>query len=194
MIPLPSEVCFTLVASSESFRSVAYLDGHDEKAVWTLGYGTVYRPDGTKVKEGDTVTEPVARVWKMQTLIKIMQESLNKPLESIVDLEQHQVDSLCSLIYNIGQGAWSTSSLLKMLKARQVKRASHQFLLWDKDHGKVVAGLTRRRRTEQLIYEGKHPWHAWNQGWLYIKRKIPPGNPFSEPPKIEPPAKEIGPT
>lgn len=180
VIPPPSMVCVTLVSDIEAFKPVSYLDGKGPNAEWTLGYGTVFRPDGTKVKQGDTVTEPEAKQWLLISLVKIMQESLNKPLESITSLEQHQVDSLCSLIYNIGKGAFSRSTMLRLLKAKNFKLAQDQFLPWNKDHGKVVAGLTRRRITEREIFKGQPPWFAWEEGWRYIKWPVPHGNPFKK--------------
>lgn len=40
--------------SFEELRTKAYLDSENK---WTIGYGTRFYPDGTEVKEGDTVTK-----------------------------------------------------------------------------------------------------------------------------------------
>lgn len=178
MIPPPSDVCVTLVADAESYKPVAYRDGKHPNAEWTLGYGTVYRPDGSKVKPGDTTTEPEARQWLLVTLTRIMQESLNKPLANITDLTQYQVDSLCSLVYNIGEGAFARSYTFRLLQNKKFDAVADRFVHWNKDHGVVVAGLTRRRITEREIFKGQPPWLAWEAGWRYIQRQVPPNNPF----------------
>ncbi len=52
-----------------------------------------------------------------------------------VPLTQNQFDALVSLIYNIGEGNFASSTLLKMLNAGNYRGAADQFLVWDKSKG-----------------------------------------------------------
>ena len=47
--------------------------------VWTVGYGTTVYPDGTKVKEGDTITQEKAEALLLDYVI-------NKIMPNIRDL------------------------------------------------------------------------------------------------------------
>lgn len=65
---------------------------------------------------------------------------------------QNQFDAMCSLIYNIGQGNFAKSSVLRLHKAEDYEGAAKSFGLWNKGGGKVLAGLTTRRAAEAQLY------------------------------------------
>lgn len=56
-----------------------------------------------------------------------------------------------SLAYNIGAGAYCGSSVDRRFDAHQWAAACDAFLMWDKVHGKPVAGLANRRRAERAL-------------------------------------------
>lgn len=68
---------------------------------------------------------------------------------------QAQYDAMVSLAYNIGTGALKTSTLLRLHKDGDFAGAAAQFLRWDRQSGKTLAGLTKRREAEKRFYEGK---------------------------------------
>jgi len=67
---------------------------------------------------------------------------------------QGQFDAMTSLAYNIGEGAFSKSTLLKRHLAHDYDGAAAQFAVWNKQAGKVLNGLVRRRTAEARIYRG----------------------------------------
>ena len=69
-----------------------------------------------------------------------------------VDLNQSQFDSLVSLSFNIGLGAFKSSTLLRVLNAGQYIEAASQFLRWNKGGGRVLPGLVRRREAESQLF------------------------------------------
>lgn len=69
-----------------------------------------------------------------------------------LELTENQFAAIASLIYNIGMGAFSQSTMLKVLKDGDIVMAAEQFLRWDKAHGEIVAGLTRRREAEKTLF------------------------------------------
>jgi len=71
-----------------------------------------------------------------------------------VPLTAHQYDALVSFCYNCGEGNLAKSTLLKKVNAGDHKGAAAEFHKWNKANGKVLAGLTRRRASESLLYQG----------------------------------------
>jgi lysozyme len=71
-----------------------------------------------------------------------------------VPLTAHQYDALVSFCYNCGEGNLAKSTLLKCVNRGDHKQAAEEFKKWNKGGGKVLAGLTRRRASESLLYQG----------------------------------------
>jgi len=135
-----------LICGFEGLELKAYDDG---VGVWTIGYGTTI-VNGIKVKKGDTCTIEQAKSYMAQDL---------KKFESAVDtsvkvtITQNQFDALVSLAYNIGTGAFKSSTLLKKLNAKDFKGAAAQFDRWNRAGGKVMQGLVNRRAKERKLFE-----------------------------------------
>ena len=146
-----SKLGLNLIQEYESFRNEAYLD---IKGVPTIGFGTTYYPDGSKVKMGDICTRTQATVWFVHD---------TKNLDSFLDrnvkhakLTQNQFDALASFIYNIGRTAFIGSTMYKLIKLGKMQEAAEQFLAWNKitkNGVKVVSsGLTNRRKKERALF------------------------------------------
>ena len=82
------------------------------------------------------------------------EKNLNKVVK--VQLNQNQVDALLSLMFNIGCGAFNSSSCLKRLNEKDFERAANNLCLWNKArvNGKlqVVSGLNNRRLDERELF------------------------------------------
>ncbi len=132
----------------EGFRSKPYLD---TGGVWTIGIGTIVYPNGTKVSGTD---RPISRDRALE-LLEIDLIAREKKVKSLlkVDLNQNQYDAIISFAYNVGTHALSTSTLLKRLNVNPCDPdIAYQFSRWNKDNGKVIAGLVRRREAESKMY------------------------------------------
>jgi lysozyme len=70
-----------------------------------------------------------------------------------VPLEPWQYDALVSFAYNCGEGNLGKSTLLKKVNANDFAGAAKEFAKWNKGGGKVLAGLTRRRASEALLFQ-----------------------------------------
>ena len=64
----------------------------------------------------------------------------------------HQFDAMVSLAYNIGPTAFRGSSVLRRHNGRDFAGAAAAFHMWNKQKGKVLAGLVRRRNAEARLY------------------------------------------
>ena len=138
----PSQACIEFIKEWEKLRLVAYLDGG---GVWTIGYGhTDY------VEPGDTCTEQEAEEFLRQDV----QEAAGA-IDDFVDVEltQPMYDALVSWAYNCGREAVKNSTLVRLLNAGHSKEVvAAQLPRWNKDNGKVVPGLTRRREAERVLF------------------------------------------
>jgi lysozyme len=70
-----------------------------------------------------------------------------------VPLAYHEFDALVSFVYNVGEGNFKKSTLLKKVNAGDFEGAAREFKRWNKANGKVLAGLTRRRESESLMFQ-----------------------------------------
>ncbi len=135
-----SENCVNLVASFEGFRGEAY---KCPAGVWTIGYGHT-----EEVKPGDKITEQLAK----SLLRSELQEFAVKVEKLLKKATQNQFDALVSFAYNVGVGAFASSTLLKKHNTGDYLAAQEQFLKWNRAAGKELAGLTRRRQHEAALY------------------------------------------
>lgn len=130
-----------LIKQFEGLRLEAYLCS---AGVPTIGYGST-----RGVQLGQTITETEA-TDRLRVDVHSAEECVNDHVE--VSLTQNQFDSLCSFVYNLGCGAFRSSTLLKLLNAGQYEAASQQFGKWVKASGKTVQGLVYRRNVEREFF------------------------------------------
>ena len=137
-----------LIKEFESFRAAPYLCA---AGVPTIGWGTTRYPDGKAVKLSDPkITEAIGDMY-LHHDITTFEKAVNKVLT--IPVQQSQFDACVSLCYNIGQGNFTSSTLVKMLNAGTAPDlVAPQFLRWDKAKGKSLAGLTRRRKAEMALF------------------------------------------
>lgn len=112
--------------------------------VWTIGYGHT-----KDVKLGMKITSSQATELLKDDL-KTYESYVNKYVK--VKLNQNQFDALVSFTFNCGGGALKSSTLLKKLNKGDYTGAANELLRWNKANGKVLAGLTRRRKAEKALF------------------------------------------
>lgn len=146
-----SDKGIALLKEFEGMRLSAYPDPATGGEPITIGFGSTLLADGSKVKMGMKITEAEAEELLRATLGKYEQaveKSVTRPLK------QHQFDACVSLTYNIGEGNWRKSSVLRHINAGNFTNAADAFLMWNKAAGKVLPGLVRRRKAERNMFLG----------------------------------------
>ncbi|HCI6538319.1 TPA: lysozyme [Klebsiella variicola subsp. variicola] len=138
-----------LIKRFEGCRLTAYPDPGTGGDPWTIGYGWAGKVDGKPIKPGMKIDDATADRL-LRTGVVSFDQSVSKMLK--VSVTQNQYDALVSLAYNIGTRALSTSTLMKKLNAGDVKGAADAFLSWNRSGGKVMAGLTNRRKAEREVF------------------------------------------
>jgi lysozyme len=132
-----------LITQSEGLRLGAY---QDAAGIWTIGYGHV------PAFEGETVT-PAQAEELLRADLEWAQDAVVSTADGATD---NQFAAMTSLCFNIGAGAFRSSSVLRLHLAGDFAGAGLAFLLWDKVHadGGLVEspGLFRRRQAERALY------------------------------------------
>ena len=143
-----SNLGLELIKKYEGFKAKAYLCPAN---VPTIGYGSTYYENGTKVK----LTDPLITKERATELLEALLVSYERSVDSycVDTINQNQFDALCSFAYNCGVGNLKSSTLLKKVnKNPNDPIIKDEFIKWNKGGGKVLTGLTKRRIEEAQLY------------------------------------------
>jgi len=123
----------------------------DTGGIWTIGYGnTINKDTGQAIKPGDKIDLATAERWLKMDVAE-REKRINKLIK--VPVTENQMAAITSLVYNIGTGAFGSSTLLRLLNQGSDKKlVADQFLRWNKVQGKEVKGLTDRRKLERELF------------------------------------------
>lgn len=137
-----------LITEFEGFYPKPYLCPAN---VPTIGFGTTRYPNGDKIKLTDSeITRAQALEYLAHDLIQF-----EKSVDALcVDtINQFQFDALVSFVYNLGATNLKNSTLLKKVNANpNDPTIALEFVKWNRANGKILNGLTRRRRVEAQLY------------------------------------------
>lgn len=135
-----------LLKKLEGFRPFPY---RDQAGYSTIGYGTriAQNKDGTFTIP--SVTEESATQLLLEKATPVI-AGINHVV--IVSLNQNQFDALVCFAYNVGENAFNTSTLLRLLNLGDYIGAANQFDRWVFDGGKESEGLKNRRAAEKQLF------------------------------------------
>lgn len=135
-----SDAGLSLIIEREGSRNKAYLDS---VGVWTIGVGHT----GPEVHAGlvwtdEQITEALRRD------IERFEMAVNDAV--LVELDQYQFDALVSFAFNVGAGAFRSSTLVRLLNAgRSVEEVAKQFDRWN-----IPPEIISRRNGEREQFKG----------------------------------------
>jgi lysozyme len=117
----------------------------------TIGYGTIQYENGKKVTMKDPAITEERATELLEHEVNLKAQAVEKLVK--VPLNDNEFAALVAFSYNVGSGALSTSTLLKLLNSNADRTAvADQLLRWNKAGGKELAGLTRRRQAERSLF------------------------------------------
>jgi len=123
----------------------AYPDpGSTDGRPWTIGWGST----GSDVKPGTVWTQAQCDARFKQDMQRYA-DAVSKAIGS-AKTTQNQFDALVSFHYNTG--AIASATLTRKHIAGDYAGAQAEFARWNKNAGKVMRGLTRRRAAEAALY------------------------------------------
>lgn len=136
------------ITSHEGLRLEAYDDAQPNKKITsasqvkgtlTIGYGHT-----RTARVGMKISEEQAKNLLRQDLA-YFENRLAKLVK--VDINQNMVDALLSFMYNIGDGNFAKSTVLKVLNEKKYDAVPAAMLMWDKP-----AGIVGRRTDESKLF------------------------------------------
>ncbi len=138
-----------LIKKYEGFFNKPYLD---PVGIPTIGYGVIKYPNGKRVTMNDpAMTEKQASDMLAQLLEQTYEKDVNRLVK--VALNQNQFDALVSFTYNLGGTNLGNSTLLRKININPCDPTiKAEFPRWNRAGGRVLAGLTRRRKEEADLY------------------------------------------
>ena len=116
----------------------------DPIGVITIGWGFT-----VGVKKGDRMTRAEAEE-RLAREVKHYENGVRAMCERIPN--ENELAAMTCLAYNIGLAGFARSTVLREHNAGHPLAAAEAFALWNKAGGKVLPGLTRRRKAEAMLY------------------------------------------
>lgn len=130
-----------LIMQFEGCRLTAYKPVATER-YYTIGYGHY----GADVTKGMKISMAQAEAYLISDCQKFANYVDNKTYVPII-LNDNQRDALISFAYNCGAG-----NLKKLCASRTAMQIADKLLAYNKAGGKVLTGLTRRRKAERELF------------------------------------------
>lgn len=140
------------IALIKKFEGFAARPYKDPIGIPTIGYGVIRYPNGASVTMADA---PLSEKQASDMLALLLAQTYEKDVRRLVKqpLAQNQFDALVSFTYNLGGTNLSRSTLLKKINiSPNDPTIAAEFVKWNRAGGKVLAGLTRRRKEEAELY------------------------------------------
>jgi lysozyme len=120
----------------------------------TIGYGTVYKPDGTKVTMQDApISQELANEWLMRELEHNYMAGVLKTSPVLITNEK-ALAAITDFAYNLGVARYRASTLKRRVDAQDWSGACEELAKWNKGGGKVLPGLVKRRQAEIDLLRG----------------------------------------
>lgn len=133
------------IAAIKEYEGVRLEAYRDSVGIPTIGVGHI-----KGVHMGDKITDAQA-----DSMLRADLQEAEEAVQALVavPLTQNQYDSLVSFVFNLGRGALSGSTLLRLLNQGKYQQAAAEFPRWSNAGGHLIPGLVKRRMAERRMFE-----------------------------------------
>lgn len=139
------KIAAALCRRFEGFSAKPYLC---PAGYWTIGYGTVYKPDGTQVKEGDEpITKETAEEWLQHELRYNYCAGVLRASPGLAEHPQ-ALGAVTDFAYNLGVARYRASTLRRRINEEDWESAKKELARWIRGGGRILRGLVLRRKAE----------------------------------------------
>jgi lysozyme len=135
-----AESTLDYITKEEGFRNKAY---KDSKGLLTIGVGHLIKASEPHLVNATLTDEQVKELLRSD--LKWCSEAVETSVK--VSLTQKQFDALYSLCFNIGEGAFKKSTVVRRLNENDYKGAADAIEMWNKP-----AVLIPRRKREKALF------------------------------------------
>jgi len=145
-----TEIAIHLAKTFEGLSLTPYID---PVGVPTIGYGTVYKPDGTKVTmDHPPITKEMAEDWLEYTMLNTYMIGVVKASGHLVFMPRI-LGAMSDFAYNLGVPRYRASTLRRKINAQEWDEAADELMKWVNGGGRRLQGLVRRRAAESVYLE-----------------------------------------
>ena len=142
-----SERALTMLRHHEGVRFKPY---RDPIGLWTVGVGHL-------IGDGKTLPDDWNKTFSLDEVNEILKRDLRRFERGVerlcpVGLTQPRLDALVSFSFNLGLGTLQRSSLRMKHNREEFDEAANVFLRYNRAGGRILRGLTNRRRDEREVY------------------------------------------
>ena len=108
---------------------------------------------------GHTKTAQLGRAYTRQECDRLLADDLVEHAQGVLKCtptlagRTYQLAAMTSFAYNVGTGAYCSSTIARLIKARDMRGACAQLSRWIYAGGRVLPGLIKRRAAEREICE-----------------------------------------
>lgn len=137
-----TETAAALIRQFEGCRLTAY---KCPAGIWTIGYGHT-----AGVTAGDT--------WTQDQADRALEQDIGKYRKAVLiacpSLERYpnRLAACISLAYNIGTGAFASSSVARYIRRGEYRAAADAFGMWIYAGKQILPGLVTRRQREKEVF------------------------------------------
>lgn len=143
-----SERGLKLLAAWEGIKLRPY---RDVAGLWTVGVGHLMSKQEMALYQNGITKETALKLLAVD--VREAEDCVNRNVTT--GLQQYEFDALVSFTFNVGIGAFSRSTLLKKLNARDYKSVPGELMKWTRAGGRRVPGLVVRREKESRLFRGE---------------------------------------
>lgn len=127
----------------------AYADPATGGSPWTIGWGST----GAGIAS-DTIWSVGQASDALDRHVRYFVTGLLRLSPSLVHADDRRLAALISFAYNCGLGNYRISTLKKRVDAGDWEGAATEIVKWNRASGRILPGLTRRRRAESVFLRG----------------------------------------
>lgn len=131
-----------LVGGFEGLRTYAYRD--------PIGIPTICFGETRGVKMGDRATPAECKSMLRDRLAEF-ETGMTKCIREPDRVPDPSFAAFLSFTYNVGEGAFCKSTLVRKLNAGDLRGACNELSKWDRAAGIRLPGLTKRRQEEHAL-------------------------------------------
>lgn len=149
---MPRKTCqagIDLIKQWEGCFLKAYHGAADRPGLLTIGYGHTDAAGPPKVYAGQRITAREAETILKNDLSKV-EDAVERLVK--VKLNDNQFATLVSFVFNVGEGNFRKSTLLRKLNAGDYESVPSELMKWTQANGKRVQGLANRRAAEAGLW------------------------------------------
>jgi len=142
-----NESGLSIIKVFEGFSETVY---RDPVGIPTIGYGSIWDLDGSRIKIGRPSISKAEAVLLLQRELEHVEKSIRWLVQA--PLTSNQFSALASWTYNLGSGNLKASTLRKKLNRENFQGAADEFPKWRRAGGRILKGLVRRRAAERELF------------------------------------------